>query len=143
MFEAQRTVPVKREQTRPLRSKQCRDIPIDPGDVFKVYLKKGSAKRDRYLSARTVLSFDPAIWNVTLPDSRGRTMSSDIKEMIPEVPDEEFVALERETKDKMGDDIHCLVSGQNIGSAQWDDAEQEGVSRGTDWVPDFGGNYDD
>lgn len=84
LVDVYQTLAAKRSLARIICSKTSFDPPIYPGDLVEFfYIKRDHGKRGKWSLPRTVLTFNPFSWTITVKSGNERTMDAAIEEVRP------------------------------------------------------------
>lgn len=86
------------------------DAHIDIRDLVEVFFELENEKRKKWLSPRTVPSFDSSVWIATVPSENDKNNKSSIEDAWNAVVEDSCALLTRHVNDILNDALHNIVS---------------------------------
>lgn len=84
-----------------MRSRSTKNIFISVGDIVEIFVKHDNEKRGKWLSPRTMLSFDPASCTGTDTAGNGKTMCAAIEDVRPAIVENSFASVITKANDEL------------------------------------------
>ena len=105
LLKAHEVLIAKRKLNLILRSKPTKDVPLSVGDQVQIFIKLPNEKRGKWSGSRPVLSYDISSGIVTVPGSRGRTISAAIEDVRHAIVDNDLAQKIQEAIDQLSIEV--------------------------------------